>query len=426
MQRTVWTTTDLLASIDSRWQPVSDTIDVVDQMRYNYDAAGRTKFTAWTHQDEVAANTLGTETHYGTRQYFDAASQLRALSKSGDDQSRTTRRRLEEYRYDALGRRVLLRSMGDSAVSDTVTRSAIERYIWDGSNILYESRQPGGLKRTSTQLESEAFGVAGGEAHYGIVGYTHGLGVDAPLLVQRSTLTLVPHATFRGQYYAGTDTAGYNYSQYVDWPGDELTVHFDPDTWASSKGWMGSLMTGKRDESGLLYMRNRYYDGKGGRFTQQDPIGLAGGFSKYGFGSGDPVNVTDPFGNSADSASTPTRTQQGSDSTKAADSCDAYSSSSIVGGICRRVYAPGGDVHNTCTARCLAKQWTDQERLKGRPLSWTEIGRYIFVDHPTCYDNCGYTKLNFVVDWVFGTGTARRPKPINAYLCAKAGGDYCP
>ncbi|MCY7412783.1 MAG: HNH endonuclease [Salinibacterium sp.] len=31
-------------------------------------------------------------------------------------------------------------------------------------------------------------------------------------------------------------------------------------------------------------------------FTQEDPIGLAGGINLYGFAGGDPVNFSDPFG----------------------------------------------------------------------------------------------------------------------------------
>jgi RHS repeat-associated protein len=39
------------------------------------------------------------------------------------------------------------------------------------------------------------------------------------------------------------------------------------------------------------------YDGIGkGPFTQEDPIGLAGGMNLYGFAGGDPVNYSDPFG----------------------------------------------------------------------------------------------------------------------------------
>ncbi|NIM51763.1 MAG: hypothetical protein GTO22_21360, partial [Gemmatimonadales bacterium] len=47
---------------------------------------------------------------------------------------------------------------------------------------------------------------------------------------------------------------------------------------------------------GLMYMRNRYYDPQSGQFTQEDPIGLAGGLNLYGFADGDPVNFSDPFG----------------------------------------------------------------------------------------------------------------------------------
>ena len=43
-------------------------------------------------------------------------------------------------------------------------------------------------------------------------------------------------------------------------------------------------------------MRNRLYDPLTGRFTQEDPIGLAGGLNVYGFAAGDPINFGDPFG----------------------------------------------------------------------------------------------------------------------------------
>ena len=59
---------------------------------------------------------------------------------------------------------------------------------------------------------------------------------------------------------------------------------------------MGSLIEAGRDGSGQMYRRNRYYDPAIGRFTQEDPIGLAGGLNLYGFASGDPVNFSDPFG----------------------------------------------------------------------------------------------------------------------------------
>ena len=46
----------------------------------------------------------------------------------------------------------------------------------------------------------------------------------------------------------------------------------------------------------MAYKRHRYYDPSTGRFTQVDPIGLAGGTNVYGFATADPVNYGDPFG----------------------------------------------------------------------------------------------------------------------------------
>ena len=44
------------------------------------------------------------------------------------------------------------------------------------------------------------------------------------------------------------------------------------------------------------YSPNRYYDPATGWFTQQDPIGLAGGLDLHGYAGGDPINFDDPFG----------------------------------------------------------------------------------------------------------------------------------
>jgi RHS repeat-associated protein len=60
--------------------------------------------------------------------------------------------------------------------------------------------------------------------------------------------------------------------------------------------WMGKVMADHQDASGLLYRRNRYYNPQTGRFTQEDPIGLAGGVNAYGFANGDPISYGDPDG----------------------------------------------------------------------------------------------------------------------------------
>src|SRR5437868_4042737 len=88
----------------------------------------------------------------------------------------------------------------------------------------------------------------------------------------------------------------------VDWPA--------PYQWKSKlehgrgvvgpASWMGSLIEGGRDLTGQMYMRSRFYDPASGRFTQEDPIGIAGGLNVYGFANGDPVTNSDPYGLKAD------------------------------------------------------------------------------------------------------------------------------
>jgi RHS repeat-associated protein len=50
------------------------------------------------------------------------------------------------------------------------------------------------------------------------------------------------------------------------------------------------------DQNGLYYMRARFYSPAEGRFTQADPIGLAGGSNLYVYAGNNPVTLADPSG----------------------------------------------------------------------------------------------------------------------------------
>jgi RHS repeat-associated protein len=50
------------------------------------------------------------------------------------------------------------------------------------------------------------------------------------------------------------------------------------------------------DESKLTYNYFRSYDALKGRYTQSDPIGLAGGWNTYAYANGSPLKYIDPMG----------------------------------------------------------------------------------------------------------------------------------
>jgi RHS repeat-associated protein len=245
-----------------------------------------------------------------TRSYYGADGKLRAQQGyhelGGMYFTGERRGYFSEYRYDALGRRVLVRTRRDGLCQTTQTNtvdctSGIERFVWAGDNILWEMRGPGASTEAADRLEQEyAMGV-----EYGIVGYTHAGGVDRPLVTYKtnggnSGAVVVPHMNWRGLFSLGTNPSGGASTTPVEWPGFRTTAnHSMGETQSTTKNWMGSLLEGQRDASGLMYMRNRYYDPQTGQFTQTDPISIAGGLNTYGFAAGDPVGNWDPFGTCA-------------------------------------------------------------------------------------------------------------------------------
>jgi RHS repeat-associated protein len=213
-----------------------------------------------------------------------------------------------EYRYDALGRRIMERTRRDDmcSTSNYGCESTLTRFVWAGDQLLWELRVPGGNSVAAGSSGLDAISASGDM--YGQVSYFHAGGIDRPLLITKAGVeSVVPRDTWRGQFHAGTSPVngavrdctygGQSGCLLIDWPGWKTTASH---AWGESvpdiQVWYGGLVDGMRDASGQMYMRNRYYDPSTGQFTQSDPIGVAGGLNTYGFANGDPVSYSDPYG----------------------------------------------------------------------------------------------------------------------------------
>ncbi|MDD5491994.1 MAG: polymorphic toxin type 44 domain-containing protein [bacterium] len=159
------------------------------------------------------------------------------------------------YKYDALGRRI------EKNVAGTITR-----YIYDGEDIIQEL--DGNNQIVST--------------------YTHGPGIDEPILVEKNG----------EKYYYVSDGLG-SITALVDQNGN-VTKTFRYDSFGNILSTTGSLTqpytyTGREydPETGLFYFRARYYDPKIGRFLQEDPIWNR---NAYSYCYNNPLILIDPLG----------------------------------------------------------------------------------------------------------------------------------
>jgi RHS repeat-associated protein len=296
---------------------------------------------------DAAGNTVYSESNKFQRMsYFDAENRLRAADYRvvGLQQGPRLYGAWEEYRYDALGRRILVRTnaeryattYGDGDGINPLLNAPyaprqcvalVRRIVWDGDQELYEIQAPAWDQPTDNyltpKLENDTTSATNGadSRFYGRVAYTHGLELDHPLNAirmgyahnlwgtprswQDSALVITPHWTWRGIPDDGSFADGG--ALHCKTPSDSshqtcvlLNWSFGLDArlykLQQPLGWFGSLLDQRTDATGDQNMRNRNYDPLSGRFTQEDPMGLAGGLNVYGFAKGDPVNFSDPFG----------------------------------------------------------------------------------------------------------------------------------
>ena len=284
--------------------------------------------------------------------YDNAADQLVAVdarigTAPGFDNYLHSMLTFDTYCYDALGRRVFTQSQRQCPSTNLGVHPGadffvecnlgyVQRTVWDGSKELYDVRMPD----QSQHWEKDGFAVGDTlgvvnnnatdkiidrDAFYGRVGYVYGGAIDKPLVMLRQDygdrnfragqnpkpyrrfqpFALYPQWDLRGEPSLGTSADGGISRCEMDGSVKRCTYAMVwTQVWAPNgkpidplvRGWAGSLLQDKREPNGLLYRRNRYLDPATGRFTQPDPIGIAGGLNAYGYANGDPVSFADPFG----------------------------------------------------------------------------------------------------------------------------------
>jgi len=303
-----------------------------------YDSAGNTvfKFTA-LYTDGALLEDWASWYSADGKLRFTEYRRVQSSSSNPDPEAWPWNLTWEEYRYDPLGRRVLVRTRRNCHYGYTDRPCAlgtVRRTVWDGTEELYEIQMRG-----STGSYDAADSVAENDTlplidppcealhcgvyydpnpRYGRVAYTHGPGLDQPLSVVRinyvddpwnkpdsvwGAFAIVPHWNWRGQADYGTYHDGgvwrcsdATMARCVSLAWRYKSFAFTEQAADTAVGWHGTLLDLKEDGTGTLYRRNRYVDPVTGRFTQEDPIGLVGGMNLYGFAKGDPVNFSDPFG----------------------------------------------------------------------------------------------------------------------------------
>jgi RHS repeat-associated protein len=197
---------------------------------------------------------------YNREYWWNAENQLDSARKSGWYR--------EKHEYNAFGKPVrTLYAEGTNAF-------AVRRYLlWDGDALIADFTPNG-------QRESDYVYLPGTiDRPFGVT-----TGPTSPATLRFNEVDEL--ANVLGTIENGSVSQSNSYD-----PFGKVTIAGNAE---SHLFWKGLFWHG--DVTGLIYMRNRWYDQETGRFVNEDPAGFDGGLHLYTFSDNDPINGTDPSG----------------------------------------------------------------------------------------------------------------------------------
>jgi len=236
---------------------------------FNYDPVGN---RATSNQNGAStfnsANELNEDANF-TYQYDNNGNMTRKTAKVGgavtqyeyDAENKLVRvvspSNTANYKYDGLGRRV-----EKEVIAGTTTTT---RYVYDNEDILLELNGSNAITAR----------------------YTHGPGIDEPLIVERAGASFYYHADGLGSITELTNQSGTVAQRYTYSSFGKIESQLDPN-------FVQPYTYTSREfdrETELVYYRSRYYDPTTGRFTQEDKIGMGMGSRNGNEGMGNGVRM---------------------------------------------------------------------------------------------------------------------------------------
>ncbi|MBI2836675.1 MAG: RHS repeat-associated core domain-containing protein, partial [Acidobacteria bacterium] len=134
--------------------------------------------------------------------------------------------------------------------------------------------------------------------------YHHGPGIDEPLVAWTS----YDGGYYEPLYYFADGLGSIRAAKGQDWLGRDMSASYEFDSFGQITSststlkaeWPLFTYTAREadSETGTLFLRNRFYDAHTGRFTAEDPRGIDEAVNFYAYVQNDPVNNTDPSGES--------------------------------------------------------------------------------------------------------------------------------